>query len=152
MQRMPGLAPGCAPCPQAAGAAAERMKPQEIANTCWAWATMRHFPGAATMDAMLAHAGGASVERRRRGQGWQAAKACGQASPARDAATRVYPLTLPGLAPPAEAQLERFKSQELGMLTWAAAKLGYMPAARLVRAALPHMAAARAPAVQVRVA
>lgn len=36
------------------------------------------------------------------------------------------------------------------MLSWAVAKLGYMPAARLVRAALPHMAAARLPAVQVR--
>lgn len=52
--------------------------------------------------------------------------------------------------PPAEAQLDRFKSQELGMLTWAVARLGYMPAARLVRAALPHVAAARSPAVQVR--
>lgn len=58
---------------QAAGAAADRMKPQELANTAWAWATLRFFPGAALMDTLLAQA---------------------------------------------EAQLERFKSQELGNLCW----------------------------------
>ena len=42
---------------QAAAAAADRMKPQEIANTLWAWATLRFFPGAARMDALLASAG-----------------------------------------------------------------------------------------------
>lgn len=42
---------------QAAGAAADRMKPQEIANTVWAWATLRFFPGAALLDRMLAQAG-----------------------------------------------------------------------------------------------
>jgi hypothetical protein len=51
--------------------------------------------------------------------------------------------------PCAEAQLDRFKSQELGMLLWAVAKLAYMPAASLVRAALPVVAEWRTPAVQV---
>jgi hypothetical protein len=51
--------------------------------------------------------------------------------------------------PCAEAQLDRFKSQELGMLLWAVAKLAYMPAASLVRAALPVVAEWRTPTVQV---
>ena len=46
------------PPTQAAGAVADRMKPQELANSCWAWATMRFFPGAAVLDGMLMHAGG----------------------------------------------------------------------------------------------
>ena len=50
----------------------------------------------------------------------------------------------------AEPQLERFKSQELGMLCWSFAKLAYMPAAALVRATLPHITAWRAPIAQVR--
>ena len=33
------------------------MKPQELANSVWAWATLRYFPGADVMDAMLAAAG-----------------------------------------------------------------------------------------------
>lgn len=33
------------------------MKPQEQANTVWAWATLRHFPGPPAMEAMLSHAG-----------------------------------------------------------------------------------------------
>lgn len=49
----------------------------------------------------------------------------------------------------AEPQLERFKSQELGMLCWSFAKLAYMPAAALVRATLPHITAWRAPIAQV---
>lgn len=51
----------CLPAVQAAGGAASRMKPQEVANTCWAWATLRYFPGAAAMDAMLAAAGEQSI-------------------------------------------------------------------------------------------
>lgn len=43
---------------QAAGTAASRMKAQELASTCWAWATLRYFPGAAVMDAILAASGG----------------------------------------------------------------------------------------------
>ena len=55
---LPARLPACLPaCPQACGAAGDRMKPQEVANTCWAWATLRHFPGAALMDHMLACAG-----------------------------------------------------------------------------------------------
>lgn len=50
----------------------------------------------------------------------------------------------------AEPQLDRFKSQELGMLCWAFAKLAYMPAAALVRATLPHVTAWRNPIAQVR--
>lgn len=49
---------GACPSLQAAGSAASRMKAQEVASTCWAWATLRYFPGAPTMDAMLAAAGG----------------------------------------------------------------------------------------------
>jgi hypothetical protein len=33
------------------------MKPQEIANSCWAFATMRFFPGATVLDRMITYAG-----------------------------------------------------------------------------------------------
>jgi hypothetical protein len=42
---------------QAIGAAADRLKPQELANACWAWATLRFFPGAQLLDSLLALAG-----------------------------------------------------------------------------------------------
>jgi hypothetical protein len=77
---------------QAAGAAAQRMKPQEMANTCWALATLRFFPGAALLDAMLAHAGGLGGHRQRRPQfrspaaGW------------RRRVVRFAPLVAPGSA------------------------------------------------------
>lgn len=118
-----------------------QFKPQELSNFLWAMATMGFYPGTGTVDAVTR----------------AAATACGRMKPQELANTVWAWATMrhfPGVAAMehllgcAEAQLDRFKSQELGMLGWAAAKLGYMPAATLVRAALPHLAAARQPAVQ----
>lgn len=117
------------------------MKPQEVANTAWALATLRFFPGASLLDALLAQAGWAGLA----GAGLECFRlAAGGAAWKRPLSSCV------GYPPCAEYHLHSFKSQELGMLSWAMARLAYMPAATLVASMLPLAAEWRHPAVQVR--